>query len=126
MSSGSSISSVGVCSSSRDSFVSNAAGAFQAKYNHEGNFTFAMVNDAGFLLGHEAISSNVSTLNPELLNVASLSRYPLLLLLLAIRPLICVCGKEPVLFSFRPYVCTDVYNFSHWHYCIANNSLCTV
>ena len=121
----SSIKSIGLCSSSNNSFVSNAAGAFEAEYNSKGDFNFAMVNDAGFLLGYEAISSNISTLTSQLLNVASLSRYFLLMNDFIVTYLL-VCGKEPVLFSFRPHVCADVYICYPWHHCIVNNCLCTV
>ena len=69
-----SISSIGLCASSTDKFVSHAASAVFANYNSQGNFTWAMVNDAAMLLGHEAISSNTSTLTSQLLNVVSLSR----------------------------------------------------
>ena len=124
----SSIKSIGLCSSSNNSFVFNAAGAFEAEYNSKGNFNFAMVNDAGFLLGYEAISSNISTLTSQLLNVASLSRYFLLLNTSIVTDLLtlCGCGKEPVLFSFRPHVCADVYICYPWHLCIVNNCLCSV
>ena len=57
MSSGGSISSVGLCASSSDPFVSSAAGMLEANYNDKGSFTFAMVNDAGFMLGHASIVS---------------------------------------------------------------------
>ena len=113
VSSDSSIESIGLCSSSNNSFVSNASGAFEAEYNSKGNFNFAMVKDAGFLLGHEAISSNISTLTSQLLNVASLSRYFLLSNAFVVTELLTLCGVGRNQFYSRfDHMCALMFTFA--------------
>ena len=68
--SGSSVTSIALCSGSSDEFISDAAQLIYDEYDH----TFSGATDGAVLRGHSIVATEVSPLTSGLLVVAALSR----------------------------------------------------